>query len=65
MARGLRKVGVRIVEAPAPTRGSSNVLPLDRVLSVVLESGYDVAWLWTATADGGSYVSGYKLVKRQ
>jgi hypothetical protein len=53
----------RIVHAPAPILTSSTTLPSNRVLSVALRPGEDVAWIWTSTPDGGSYVSGYTIVQ--
>jgi hypothetical protein len=40
-------------------------IPSNRVLSVVLKPSEDVNWIWTTTADGSRYVSGYKIVKRK
>ena len=53
----------RIVHAPVPILTSSTTLPPNRVLSVVLRPEEDVAWIWTSTPDGGSYVSGYTIIK--
>ena len=54
----------RTVIAPAPSPATTTALP-NRVLSVILEADEDVEWLWTSTANGVSYVSGYTLVKRE
>ena len=53
--------GPRVVWAPAPT--ASALLPSNRVVSVILQPGEEVAWVWTSTSDGGSYVSGYTIIK--
>ena len=37
--------------------------PLNRVLSVVLKVGEDIEWVWMSLPGGGSYVSGYRIVK--
>lgn len=55
--------GPRVVQAPAPT--ASTLLPSNRVVSVILQPEEEVAWVWTSTPDGGSYVSGYTIVKRK
>jgi hypothetical protein len=56
--------GPRVVQAPEPTLTPSTVLPSNRVMSVTLEPDEDVAWIWTSTPDGGSYVSGYTITRR-
>jgi hypothetical protein len=53
----------RTVNAPSPI--TSGKLPLNRVISVVLDADEDVRWSWTSTTDGVSYVSGYTIVKRE
>ena len=55
--------GPRVVQAPAPT--TSALLAANRVVSVILQPGEEVAWVWTSTPDGGSYVSGYTIVTRK
>ena len=54
----------RTVNAPSPLLTSAN-LPLNRVISVVLNADEDVRWSWTSTTEGVSYVSGYTIVKRE
>lgn len=61
----LRDEGPRVVQAPEPALAPSTVLPPNRVMSVTLEPGEDVAWTWTSTPDGGSYVSGYTVTRRK
>lgn len=34
------------------------------MLSVQLNDDEEVVWLWTHTANGGSFVSGYEIVKK-
>lgn len=51
----------RTVTAPSPSSTTAN-LPPNRVLSVTLREGEDVEWLWTTTADGTRYVSGYRIL---
>ena len=58
------KTSHRSVIAPAPSPATTNPLP-NRVLSVILNADEDVEWIWTSSADGVSYVSGYTLVKRE
>jgi hypothetical protein len=59
-----RKVGrPRVVWAPAPALPAGAPLPPNRVLSVVLQPGEEVLWTWSTDAKGGSYVSGYTIVK--
>ena len=55
------QVSDRTVMAPMPSTASAN-LPANRVLSVTLSENEDVEWLWTTTADGTSYVSGYRIL---
>ena len=62
--RRVRDQGVRIVQAPE-SQLASGVLPPNRVTSVTLRPGEDVVWTWTFTPNGGSYVSGYRIVKRK
>jgi hypothetical protein len=54
----------RTVFAPSPTSVSASI-PLNRVLSVVLAADEDVEWTWSSTAEAGSYVSGYTILKRE
>lgn len=61
MAKRVRS-GIRIVQAPEP-RMLAGSLPPNRVLSVMLKSGEDVEWVWMSLPDGGSYVSGYRIIK--
>jgi len=53
----------RTVTAPPPSPTSAKPLP-NRVFSVALEADEDVEWIWTHSADGSSYVSGYSIVKK-
>lgn len=41
---------------------SPDTLPPNRVVSVVLQPGQAVRWIWSTSADGTSYVSGYTVV---
>jgi hypothetical protein len=50
----------RIVTAPPPSPALGTPLP-NGILSVVLDADEDVEWIWTHTADGHSYVSGYAI----
>jgi hypothetical protein len=52
----------RVVPAPEPELMAGQVAP-NRVLSVTLKPGEDVEWLWTSLPSGGSYVSGYRILK--
>lgn len=54
----------RIVVAPQPSLVSHSSLPPNRVISVELEDGEDVEWMWMALPDGTKYVSGYTIVKK-
>ena len=54
----------RTIHAPLPSPASAKA-PLNRVESVVLGPDEDVEWIWTHTLDGGSYVSGYTIVKSE
>lgn len=56
------KGGCRVEFAPQPEM-SRGQLPPNRVISVKLNPGEEVRWIWTSLPDGGSYVSGYKVVK--
>jgi predicted short-subunit dehydrogenase-like oxidoreductase (DUF2520 family) len=42
---------------------SKLTLASNRVVSVILQPGEEVAWIWTSTPGGASYVSGYTIVK--
>ena len=55
------KTSGRTVTAPSPSGATAN-LPPNRVLSVTLGEGEEVEWLWTTTADGTRYVSGYRIL---
>lgn len=55
----------RVVNAPPATARASTAPARNLVLSVVLEADEDVEWIWTATADGAEYVSGYNIVKNE
>lgn len=55
------KTSGRTVTAPSPSSATAN-LPPNRVLSVTLGEGEEVEWLWTTTADGTRYVSGYRIL---
>lgn len=39
------------------------VIPSPAVVSVLLDEGEDVEWVWTHAADGMSVVTGYKIAK--
>lgn len=54
----------RIVVAPQPSLVSPSSLPPNRVISVELENGEDVEWVWASLPDGTKYVSGYTIVKK-
>jgi len=53
----------RMVPAPEPELMAGQLAP-NRVLAVKLEPGEDVEWLWTALPQGGRYVSGYRILRR-
>jgi hypothetical protein len=53
----------RTITAPPPSAHSPTV-PANRVLSVVVADDEEVEWIWTSTADGTSYVSGYRILRR-
>ncbi len=53
----------RTVDAPPPSPAVMKSLP-NRVFSVAVGADEDVEWIWTHTADGVSYVSGYAIVSR-
>ena len=55
---------LRTVIAPLPTP-ASEILPPNRILSVVLEEDEEVEWVWSTAPDGVSYVSGYAIMKHQ
>jgi len=55
----------RIVQPPPSTPGRSAMPPPSTVVSVVLQPGEDVEWTWASTPDGGAYVSGYTIVRRE
>jgi hypothetical protein len=52
---------LRTVSAPPP----SALSPPNRILSVALDADEDVEWIWTHTAAGVSYVSGYIITRKQ
>ena len=54
----------RVVNAPPSTVPSSATPLPNRVVAVVLAPDEDVEWIWTTTAEGAEYVSGYNIVKR-
>ena len=60
MAKSVRR-GCKVVLAPEPELMAGQLAP-NRVLSVKLKPGEEVAWLWTSIP-GGRYVSGYQIVK--
>jgi len=74
-ARGLHSAGAidfkklqefetfRVVQAPGPIVPPSAPLPPNCVVSVVLQPGESVEWLWTTDANGARYVSGYTIVR--
>ena len=51
----------RIVEAPR-SDVPIEPPPPNRILSVRLEEGQAVEWIWSLTPDGAPYVSGYAIV---
>jgi len=53
----------RTVNAPPPSPDTMKPLP-NRLFSVKLEADEDVEWIWTHSADGVSYVSGYSIVAK-
>lgn len=59
-----REVGQpRVVWAPAPALPARAPLPPNLVLSVVLQPGEEALRTWSTDAKGGSYVSGYTIVR--
>ena len=65
MTRKHRQTMPRVVQAPHPTLPPGAPFPLNRVESVTLGVGEDVAWIWTCEPGGASYVSGYTIVRRR
>jgi len=53
----------RVVPAPVPVIPAGAPLPPNRVEFVVLAPGEDVAWTWTSSPNGTSYVSGFTIFK--
>jgi hypothetical protein len=53
----------RVVHAPAPYVPPSAPPPPNCVVSVALETGERVEWVWTSDLNGASYVTGYKIIK--
>ena len=51
----------RVVYAPAPFLAPYGSLPLNSVVSVVLDAGERVEWMWTADPSGARYVTGYMI----
>jgi hypothetical protein len=52
-----------VVQAPAPFVPPSSPFPPNCVVSVVLQPGESVEWIWTTDANGARYVSGYTIVR--
>ncbi|MEP7242543.1 MAG: hypothetical protein ABI885_02545 [Gammaproteobacteria bacterium] len=58
------KPNQRVVSAPASIiPASAGPLP-NRVVAVVLGPEEDVEWIWTTTAEGAEYVSGYNIFEK-
>jgi hypothetical protein len=51
----------RVVQAPTPFLPPSAPLPPTCVVSVVLQPGEKIEWIWTIDANGTRYVSGYTI----
>ena len=51
----------RVVLAPEPELMAGQLAPY-RVLTVRLKPREDVEWFWTSLAQGGRYVSGYRIL---
>lgn len=62
MTKKRRRSEPRVVPAPAPILPGAAPPPPNRVLSVILQPGEEVGWIWTFGPDGGSYVSGYTII---
>jgi hypothetical protein len=54
---------MRTVAAPAPSPATAEPLP-NQVLSVMLATDEELEWVWTITASGVRYVSGYSINAR-
>lgn len=54
--------GRRHVTAPQQTPAGS--APQPNQVSVTLGENEDVEWIWSAAPGGGSYVSGYNIIRR-
>lgn len=54
---------IRRVQAPAPVLTAGAALPPNRVLSVELEPGERVEWIWSSGPGGMGYVSGYTIIR--
>jgi len=55
---------VRTVTAPGSTLCANEDTEI-RILSVDLEEGEDVEWIWNLGADGRKFVSGYRVVSEE
>jgi hypothetical protein len=54
----------RTVMAPPPSPLSAK-MPANRVVSVIVQADEDVEWVWSSTAEGVKYVSGYNKIKHR
>jgi hypothetical protein len=55
----------RVVTVPQPMIAVATFqLPSNRPLDVVLAEDEDVEWIWSSLPCGLSYISGYKVVKK-
>jgi hypothetical protein len=52
------------VSPPPNPHLSSQTLPANRVLSVLLRPGEEVQWIWSVNPRGVSYVSGYEILNK-
>jgi hypothetical protein len=50
--------------APPPSPLSAK-MPANRVVSVIVQADEDVEWVWSSTAEGVKYVSGYNKIKHR
>lgn len=54
-----------VVAVPQPmTAVAGTSLPPNRPLDVVLAADEDAEWIWSPLPGGQSYISGYKVVKK-
>ena len=61
MSKKRKRSMPRVVYAPVPISPPSAQLPLNCVVSVVLEAGERIAWTWMSDANGARYVTGYTI----